>query len=86
MQLVVVRITLQVVDGLLPVGRQDVLVLAVQALMNVGPCSGVELGGRESGGRELDRRVSRGVGFFSRQPLQLSCGVLKNTHRKAGAW
>lgn len=41
MQLVVVRVALQVVDGLLPVRRQDVLILPRQALMDVGPCSGV---------------------------------------------
>ena len=35
MQLVIVRVALQVIDGLLPVGGEDVLVLAVKALVNL---------------------------------------------------
>lgn len=35
MNLVVVRVALQVADGLLPVSRQDVLVLACEALVNL---------------------------------------------------
>ncbi len=60
MQLVIVRIALQMVDGLLPVGGKDVLVLAVQALMNVRPCSRVQLGRCEPGGRQLEQIKSVG--------------------------
>lgn len=35
MKLVIMRLTLQVSNGLLPVGGEDVLVLASQALMNL---------------------------------------------------
>jgi hypothetical protein len=41
MQLVVVVVALEMVDGLLPVRRQDVLVLSIQALMDVCPGSRV---------------------------------------------
>lgn len=34
---------LEVIDGLLPVGREDVLVLPVEALVDVRPCPGVQL-------------------------------------------
>lgn len=36
-------IGLEVVDGLLPICRQDVLVLPLQPLVDVGPCAGVQL-------------------------------------------
>lgn len=35
MELVVMSVALQVVDGLLPVRGQDVLVLAIEALVNL---------------------------------------------------
>lgn len=37
------RVALEVVDGLLPVGREDVLVLPVKSLVDVRPCSCVQL-------------------------------------------
>lgn len=43
MQLVVVGIILEMVDGLLPVSCQDFLVIALEALMNIGPCSRVKV-------------------------------------------
>lgn len=43
MQLVIVSITLEVVDGLLPVGREDVLVLPVKPLVDIRPWSRVQL-------------------------------------------
>lgn len=42
MELVIVGVALEVVDCLLPVRCEDVLVLAVQALVNVCPWSCVE--------------------------------------------
>lgn len=44
MQLVVMVVAFQMVDGLLPIGCQDVLVLAGQALMNLscGECASVD--------------------------------------------
>ncbi len=53
MQLIVVGVALEVIDGLLPIGGEDVLVLAVQALVDVGPCSCVQLGGRKAGSGQL---------------------------------
>lgn len=48
MHLVIMGVALEVRDGLLPVGRQDVLVRAREALMHVGPCARVQLRGSES--------------------------------------
>ena len=53
MQLVIVLIRLEVVDGLLPVRREDVLELAVQTLVHVRPGSGIELCGCETGACKL---------------------------------
>lgn len=55
MQLVVVLVRLEVVDRVLPVGGQDILILAVQTLMYIGPGSGVEFGGCEARIRKLYR-------------------------------
>lgn len=49
MQLVVVLVGFEVVDGLLPICRQDILELTVQTLMHVCPRSCVELSGCEAG-------------------------------------
>lgn len=43
MELVVVGIILEVVDSLLPISRQNFLVVALKTLMNVGPCSRVKV-------------------------------------------
>lgn len=48
MELVVVGVALEVVDGLLPVRREDILVLPIEALVNICPWSCVELRGRIS--------------------------------------
>ncbi len=51
MHLVVVCVALEVVDGVLPVGCEDVLVLPVETLVHVRPCSRVQLrGGKALGG------------------------------------
>lgn len=52
-QLVVVGIALEMVDSLLPVGREDVLVLPVEALVNVRPWTSVQLSRRIPLLREL---------------------------------
>ena len=41
--LVVVLVILEVMDGLLPVGCQDILVVPGETLMHIGPCASVEL-------------------------------------------
>ena len=53
MQLVVVGVALEVVDGLLPVCREDILVLPIEALVNVCPWSRVELCRRVALGGQL---------------------------------
>lgn len=54
MKLVVVRITLKVMDGILPVCSENVLILPGQALVDVRPSSSVEFGRREALRGELD--------------------------------
>ena len=56
------RVTLEMVDGLLPVGGEDVLVLPVKALVDVGPRACVELCGRISLLGELERVLLAAVG------------------------
>lgn len=53
MELVVVGVALEVVDRLLPVCREDILVLPIEALVNVCPRARVELGRRISLGGQL---------------------------------
>lgn len=58
MELVVVVVGLEVVDGLLPVCRQNVLVLPLKPLVDVGPCACVQLRWRISGLSELFATMS----------------------------
>lgn len=53
MQLVVVGIALEVIDCLLPVRREDVLVLPIETLMDVCPRARVELCRRITLGGQL---------------------------------
>ena len=63
MQLVVMVIVFEMMDHLLPVGCQDVLVRAVEALVHVGPRTRVKLGGRVAGTGQLEKHmVSQGPG------------------------
>jgi hypothetical protein len=50
-----VCVALEVADGVLPVCGEDVLVMARQALVHVGPCSCVQLGRREALARYLEQ-------------------------------
>lgn len=65
MQLVVVGVTFEVVDGLLPVGGQNVLVLPIKSLMDVCPWSSVQFCGRISLGRQLTIASLMSVGSCS---------------------
>lgn len=53
MELVVVGVAFEVVDRLLPVCREDILVLPIEALVNVRPRPRVELGRRITLGGQL---------------------------------
>lgn len=95
MELVVVRVALEVVDRLLPVCREDILVLAVEALMDICPrarvqlCRRVPLGGQlavlrsDVSGSGRARTASRVAGPFGRgkQTAALAPGFV--SHRSA---
>jgi len=66
-ELVVVLIGLEVVNRMLPVGGQDILVLTMEALVDVGPCARVEFRRRETRvGKLLLEMVSTMLGLLPR--------------------
>lgn len=57
MELVIVGVALEVIDGLLPVRREYVLVLTVQSLVDIGPWPCVQFGGGITLRGKLQRRA-----------------------------
>lgn len=57
MKLVVVGVALKVIDSLLPICRENVLILTVQSLVDVRPRPCVQFGGRVALRGKLEKRA-----------------------------